>query len=126
MRNQNRLNLNTPKPPRTLSGPSKTLWLTVQSQFGIDDAGGLAVLSAACEAHQRVRQAQVILKDEGLLVRDARGQIRPHPAVKIEVDSRAQFLAAVKQLNLDLEPLEHSVGRPGGGAKGKLQLLQVK
>jgi hypothetical protein len=32
----------------------------------------------------------------------------------VERDSRAQWLAALKALNLDLEPLHDKPGRPGG------------
>jgi len=79
----------------------------------------------ACEALSRLRQAQAILKQEGLTIRDPRGQPKAHPAVKIEFDCRAQFLTAIKAMNLDIEPLR-DLGRPAGGARGKLKLAMVK
>jgi glutathione S-transferase len=45
---------------------------------------------------------------------DRFGQPKPHPLLATERDARAQFLAALKALNLDLEPLRDRVGRPGG------------
>jgi P27 family predicted phage terminase small subunit len=122
----NRLEQNPAKPPRNLSGPSKTLWERIRSEYAIADSGGLAILTSACEAHARMGQAAEMLKREGLTIRDARGALRPHPALKIETDNRAQFLAAIKLLSLDVEPLERTPGRPAGGKKPRLQLLQVK
>jgi phage terminase small subunit len=122
----NRLEQRPARPPRNLSGPSKTLWQTIQTQYAIQDAGGLSILTAACEAHQRARQAAAMLKSDGMTIRDARGALRPHPALKIETDNRAQFLSALRLLSLDVEPLERTPGRPAGGTKGKLQLVKVK
>ncbi len=40
-------------------------------------------------------------------------QRKPHPLLAAERDARAQMLAALKALNLDLEPLKDR-GRPPG------------
>lgn len=61
-----------------------------------------------------MRQAQRKLKKEGLTALDRFGQRKAHPAATIERDSRAAMLGALKQLNLDLEPLEPRAGRPNG------------
>ena len=45
---------------------------------------------------------------------DRFGQVKSHPLLSVERDSRAQYLAALKALNLDLEPLRDKPGRPGG------------
>ena len=107
-------NLADAKPPKGLSTAARRWWRQIQAEYGIEDPGGLLVLQSACEAFDRMRQAQAILKDEGVTTTDRFGQRRSHPAVTIERDSRGQMLAAVKQLNLDLEPLRDRPGRPGG------------
>jgi hypothetical protein len=45
---------------------------------------------------------------------DRFGAPKPHPLLPIERDSRAAFLAGMKALQLDLEPLRDHPGRPGG------------
>ena len=47
-------------------------------------------------------------------MRDRYGQLKAHPAVNIERDARAAMLAALKAMNLDVEPLRDRPGRPGG------------
>ena len=103
-----------PTPPKDLSVAAKRWWREIEAEYGIEDAGGLLVLQSACEAFDRMRQAQAILAAEGLVTRDRFGQAKVHPAAIVERDSRAQLLAAIKQLNLDLEPLKDRPGRPMG------------
>ena len=106
--------LSTFKPPKGLSRSAQSWWSRLQSEFGIEDSGGLLVLLVAAESFDKVRQAESIVKTEGLTTTDRFGQSKPHPAVNIARDARAQMLAALKQLNLDLEPLRDGPGRPPG------------
>ena len=103
-----------PKPPKHLSTAAKRWWSEVQTDFAIEDRAGLLILTAAAEAFDRTREAEALLKIDGLTSVDRFGQRKPHPAVVIARDSRAQMLAALKQLNLDLEPVRDSRGRPPG------------
>lgn len=93
------------------------MWQRLQAEYSIVDAGGLVVLTAACEAFDRMRAAQKLIAKDGMVAADRFGQQKPHPAVVIERDARGQMLAALKQLNLDLEPLK-SIGRPAGFTSG--------
>ncbi|MFZ5448162.1 MAG: P27 family phage terminase small subunit [Thermodesulfobacteriota bacterium] len=102
------------KAPKHLSRGGKKIWTELQAEYQIVDPGGLLILTAAIEAHDRMRQAQETLSREGATFPDRFGQPRPHPATVIERDSRAAMLAALKQLNLDLEPLRDGPGRPPG------------
>jgi len=45
---------------------------------------------------------------------DRWGQLKINPLCAVERDARAQFMAAMKALNLDLEPLRDKPGRPPG------------
>ena len=102
------------KPPKNLSREAKILWRKIQDEYAISDEAGLLILATGLEAFDRMRQAQDILKAEGMTTLDRFQQPRPHPAATIERDSRAAMLAALKQLNLDLEPLRDGRGRPPG------------
>jgi phage terminase small subunit len=102
-----------PRPPDHLSTPARRLWLQLITDFVVEDAAGRVLLTEALVAWDRCEQARALIEKEGSIVRDRFGQPIPHPGVKIERDSRAQFLAALKQLNLDVQPVR-PVGRPIG------------
>jgi P27 family predicted phage terminase small subunit len=103
------------KPPKTLSPEAKRLWRGLTKEYAIDDMAGLAILTAGLESYDRAQTAKALLDIEGPTVTDRWKQRKAHPAASIERDSRAAFLSALKQLNLDLEPLRCAPGRPGGG-----------
>jgi P27 family predicted phage terminase small subunit len=106
--------MKTPRPPGHLGAEAKRLWKTLTAEYGIADAGGLAILTAGLEAFDRAREAKALLDTDGPVVVDRWGQKKMHPAAMIERDSRAQWLGAIKQLCLDLEPLRDTPGRPPG------------
>lgn len=91
--------------PRGLNTEAAILWRKITSQFDISDAGGLAILQTACEALTSMRKMEKIVSDEGISSKDRFGQIKAHPLLAMIRDCRSQYLAALKQLNLDLEPL---------------------
>lgn len=107
-----------PKPPNGLTAEARRWWREIRHEYGVSDPGGLLILASACEAFDRMRQAQRRLKREGLTTLDRFGQCKAHPATVIERDSRAAMLAALKALNLDLEPLNQRPGRPAGKIGG--------
>lgn len=83
-------------------------------EYGIEDQAGLLILQTALESFDRMRLAEAILKKDGMTIMDRFGQPKAHPMTVVERDSRAAMLAALRQLNLDLEPLRDGPGRPGG------------
>jgi P27 family predicted phage terminase small subunit len=101
-------------PPKELSAQSKTLWKRLASDFSIDDDAGLLLLQTAMEARDRMRLAQEAIQRDGMTVLDRFGQRKPHPLLPAERDARAQMLAALRALNLDVEPLHDRPGRPAG------------
>lgn len=102
------------KPPKHLKAAGAAFWGDVQAEYAIADGAGLALLTAAAEALDRMRAAQAAIAEHGELVPDRYGQLKTNPACTLERDSRNGFLAAVRQLNLDLEPLRDAPGRPPG------------
>lgn len=93
---------------------AKKLKKSILAEFDISDRGGLEILDRAIESFCRMRQAEAIINLEGLTTLNHFGEPKEHPAVNIERKARAQFLLAIKQLNLDVLPPNHKIGRPGG------------
>jgi P27 family predicted phage terminase small subunit len=83
-----------------LSAEASALWLEITAGWELGPDGE-AILRQACEALDRLREAQRILREEGLVVQSARGALRAHPAVRIEVEARRALLAALAQLRLE-------------------------
>ena len=102
-----------PKPPKNLSAEAKRWWKKIVSGWELDDAGFL-VLENALESFDRMRQAQEMLAKVGLVTTDRFGQQKVHPAVLVERDAKAGLLRALRALNLQIEPLHDTPGRPPG------------
>lgn len=88
-------------------------------EFGIEDDAGLLLLQTAIEAFERMRGCQSAIKRDGEMIKDRFEQLKPHPLLPTERDARSQMLAALKALNLDVEPLRDKAGRPPGTAYGQ-------
>ena len=101
--------------PRHLDAATKRHGRALIADFpGInDDEAGRRVLLCALEAWQRAAGCRECIDRDGPLVVDRWGQKKPHPLLAAERDARAQYLAALKHLNLDLLPVG-PIGRPGG------------
>ena len=93
-----------PAAPRHLSKPAAQLFLAVSRSFAMEPHD-LAVLAKALEAWDRAEQARVRIDADRLMVTSRPGEQKPHPLLGIERDSRAAFLAGMRRLNLDYEPV---------------------
>ena len=102
------------RPPGHLSKEGKEIWTEILTEYSIDDAAGLRILRVALEAFDRSQAARTAIDRDGLTFVDKASQVKAHPLLPIERDSRAAFLAGLKALNLDLEPLKNGPGRPAG------------
>ncbi len=104
--------LDPASPPSHLSDSSQSLWRALIVEYSLEnDTAAQAILRAGLEARDRLLACQEAIARDGLTTVDRFGQTKPHPLIPAERDSRAQFLAALKQLNLDLEPLRDSLKR---------------
>ena len=102
-----------PRAPSSLSTASRRIWRAIQSEYLIDDAPGLEILKVSLEALDRVQAARQEIDKTGMTVRDKFGQLKPHPLLSTERDSRAAFLSGLKQLQLESEPGKAKApGRP--------------
>ena len=89
-----------PAEPAGLSAANKKLWASITSGWTLSEEG-LAVLAVALEAKQRGDEAAALLRADGLVIRTARGSVRPHPANRIRERAEAAFLQAMRQLGLE-------------------------
>jgi P27 family predicted phage terminase small subunit len=94
----------TPKAPANLSREAKDFWDSIVADYEMDDAASQRLLATACEALDRMREAQRSIKQHGAVTTDRWGQLRPNPSTVIERDARAAMLACLKALNLDVAP----------------------
>jgi phage terminase small subunit len=88
--------------PKHLATTEANLYRQIINQFQIDDAGSIALLSVACEAHMRMRLARERVDADGSVLLDRFKQAKAHPAIAIERDARSAFLKAMRALNLDV------------------------
>lgn len=99
--------------PKHLSLEAKRIWKELVEEYSIEDSAGLRILRVSLESFDRVQAARKAIDHDGMTITDKFGQVKAHPLLSAERDSRAAFLAGLKALNLDLEPLR-DIGRPGG------------
>jgi P27 family predicted phage terminase small subunit len=106
--------LPTSNAPAHLSAEAKAWWQRLRDEYSLDDEAGRLLLQCALEAFDRMRECQKAIAKDGLVARGSKRQPRAHPLLAVERDARGQMLAALKALNLDLEPLRDGPGRPAG------------
>jgi P27 family predicted phage terminase small subunit len=99
--------------PKHLSTEAKGWWERIVGRWELDDAA-LLILEGALEAFDRMREAQAVLKKEGVVTTDRFGKPRQHPATLVERDAKNALLKGIKALGLELEPLNDRPGRPLG------------
>ena len=106
-----------PEPPAGLSADALYWWRRLTEDYTIDehDSAGRLLLEVAMRALDQMRAAEESIAEHGQVTMDAKGVLKPNPSCVILRDSRSAVLAALKSLNLDLEPLHTRPGRPGKG-----------
>lgn len=103
--------MDIPKPPKHLSREARNLWKSVNSEYEMDKTAR-AILIQGLEALDRLRGAQEILQQEGIIIVNPNtGGKTCHPAVKVESDARTAMLRCWRLLNFEFEP-PAQVGRP--------------
>lgn len=102
-----------PKPPRPLGTAGRQLWTRVHRDYGIEDAGGIELLTLASEALDRAEALRGEIERDGSVIRSGE-TLRDHPALKHELANRAFVARAIGRLGLDVEPVRGRRGRPPG------------
>jgi hypothetical protein len=100
-------------PPPSLGEAGRTMWQSIQNEYAIMDSGGLAMLAQACASADRAADCAAIIAEQGAVISSKSG-LRDHPLIRHEIASRGLCCRIIARLGLDLEPLQHRVGRPAG------------
>jgi phage terminase small subunit len=115
----------TAKPWKHLHRRGRELFRIITSDFCLAPHHFIA-LRVACECLDRLEGCRARLAREGLTTKDKWGQVKIHPLVAAERDSRGQFIQALAQLGLDEEDIAERTParRPGqfrvvSGQKGR-------
>lgn len=101
-------------PPRHLSPEARRCWREIVSEYGISDPGGFRILENGLPQYDRAEQIRKTIDEQGLTIVDRFGIPKANPLLAAERDACAGQLAALKALNLDLEPLRDGPGRSPG------------
>ena len=98
----------------TVRPEAKTAARKLAKEYEIDDPAGEQLLVTFADACTLELDCMDRITVDGLTIKDRFGQMKPHPLIAAARDARAQKLAAMKALNIDLEPLNDGPGRPSG------------
>ena len=91
-----------PSPPSELSAAARKLWGSLVEGYRIADPAGRAILREGLRSWDRADEARRAIARDGCVLKDRWGQLKPHPAAAIERDARQSFLAALRQLKVDV------------------------
>jgi hypothetical protein len=100
-------------PPRKLGPNGTALWDAITAEYRIEDAGGIELLTQACQASDRVEALAAAIDADGEIIRTRTGA-RVHPGLKDEVALRAFIVRTIEKLGLNFEAVRLSAGRPPG------------
>jgi hypothetical protein len=103
-----------PEPPKALRKAGNALWISIQELYRIDDPGGLSHLLTACRSEDDIARMRATVEKDGDTMEDRFKQKREHPLLAAIRGAEGVKRAALKSLNLDIEPLRDRPGRPGG------------
>lgn len=92
-----------PRAPSHLAAATRAWWASVAADYDLEQHH-YRLLTLAGEAWDRCEQARNLISAEGLVFRDDRNNVRAHPAIGIEKDSRIAFARLLRELDLDVEP----------------------
>jgi hypothetical protein len=89
------------------------LWDAVQSEYNIQDVGGLELLAEACAARDRVEAVREAIDRDGVAIKTRTG-VRSHPLLRDEIANRSFVVRTLERLGITVETIK-PVGRPPKG-----------
>ena len=98
-------------PPKMLGRAGRDQWTAIQTEYGIRDFGGIALLAQVCAAVDEIAECAAIIANDGHMIRGKFGP-REHPLLKHQLALRAFACRQLQRLGVNLEPIKN-VGRPG-------------
>jgi phage terminase small subunit len=100
--------------PAGWSEEARRLFHETVDQYGLDDAPSLTLLTNACLALMRLREAEAIVKQEGAIVRDRFGQLKIHPGAARCDSESLNVMRALRELGISLAPAADGSRPPEG------------
>jgi hypothetical protein len=97
--------------PRPLSAHGTALWNRVQTEYRIEDAGGIELLTEACQALDRAEALAAAIARDGEVIHTRTGVPKTHPSIKDELNFRAFVVRTLQRLGLNVEAIK-PIGRP--------------
>jgi len=91
------------KPPSHLTAETRRWYAQTASDYELEPHH-LMLLQLAGECWDRAAECRKVVKKDGKTFRDRHGILRQHPLLKIEFDSRNQFMRSLRELGLDVDP----------------------
>jgi hypothetical protein len=101
---------NVPDPPRKLGEAGNSLWNRVQSEYLIQDVGGVELLMQACLAADRAEELAAIIDSDGARIMTKSGP-KDHPCLKHELAARSFIVRTLQRLGITDEVIK-PVGHP--------------
>lgn len=101
-----------PRAPEHLQPATRAWYLAVLKDFELEPHH-VRVLTLAGEAWDRCTEARERLAADGAYFQDRFGQLRTHPAVAVERDSRIACARLIRELDLDVDPPAAASRTPG-------------
>ncbi len=102
-----------PPPPASLGESGRRLWQQLHSDYVIEDASGLEMLTQICAAADTVSLCEAEIAQDGPTIRTKAG-LKDHPLLKHQLAARSFIVRSLHRLGFDIEPPRASVGRPPG------------
>lgn len=90
---------NAEAPPKSLGKPGCEFWQSVTEQFHILPHHR-PLLEQACRCLDRAEEIRGQIESEGLTIRSAKGEVRPHPLLVAERDIRRTYGYLLRVLGL--------------------------
>jgi phage terminase small subunit len=104
--------------PTHLSREAKGWYRQVCGEFALEEHH-LRLLQVCAESWDLGQRARQELENAGSLTyTDRFGGVRPLPQISIMRDAKTQFMRALRELGLDIEPPRPEAGRPPRAAGG--------
>jgi len=88
--------------PKHLRKATAEFWQSVVRDYELQEHH-VKILTAACESLDRATEARLAVDKQGAFFTNRHGEIKPHPGLAVERDSRALFSRLVRELSLDSE-----------------------
>jgi phage terminase small subunit len=103
--------------PKHLRPETKAFWLSTLKDYELEPHH-IRLLTSACEAWDRAVEAREAITTAGAYFKNRHGELKPHPGLSVERDSRSLFARLIRELSLSTDdPSEGYTRLPRIGRK---------